>query len=119
MSPIHTAQTTEDPSEKFIAALTASVESLFINNDYTSLFRICRSFIKKRPQLLHDALSKNHSDLLSEFIPVASIEILQQKNEVSESVLLHAIRLNRIEIIKVLLKKKIRKNLLKISMKKK
>ena len=44
-------------------------------------------------------------DLLLKFIPTAQNSILQQKNELDETVLLHAVRLDRIEIIQALLKK--------------
>ena len=89
-----------------IMALSTSFETLFLENNYTSLFRIGRSFIRKHPQIMHDAIDRNHSDVLSKFIPAASIEILQLKNEsLGENTLLHALRLNRIEIIKSLLHK--------------
>ncbi|CAF4231048.1 unnamed protein product, partial [Adineta steineri] len=51
-------------NDKFMDILSKSVESLFQKNDYTQLLRICRTFIKKKPQLLHDAVTNNHSDLL-------------------------------------------------------
>ncbi|CAF3337011.1 unnamed protein product [Rotaria sp. Silwood1] len=102
---LHIDQTSKDINEKLIEKLYAATELLFLNNDYTPLLRICRSFVKKRPQLLHDALIKNHSDLLLKFIPIASIDILQQKNELNETFLLHALRLNRIEIIQALLER--------------
>ncbi|CAF0856077.1 unnamed protein product [Adineta ricciae] len=96
----------KDSSDEIIKALFTSFESLFLENDYTSLLRIGRSFIRKHPQTMHDAISRNHCDVLSKFIPAASIEILQLKNEsLGENTLLHALRLNRIEIVKSLLHK--------------
>ncbi len=112
MPPIHIAPTTDNQNEELMTVLATSVDSLFINNDYTPLLRLCRFFIKKHPQLLHDAVSNNHLDLLLKFLPLASIDILQKKNDVGETILLHAIRLNRIEIIKVLLEKKDSKQLI-------
>ena len=44
--------------------------------------------------------------MLLKFIPVATTDILQYKNEFGETLLLHAVRLNHIEVIKVLLKHK-------------
>ncbi|CAF1188012.1 unnamed protein product [Adineta ricciae] len=101
-----TAGKNKDSSDEIIKALFTSFETLFLENDYTSLLRIGRSFIRKNPQIMHEAISRNHSDVLSKFIPVASIEILQLKNEsLGENTLLHALRLNRIEIVKILLHK--------------
>ncbi|CAF1451012.1 unnamed protein product [Adineta steineri] len=92
-------------NDKFMDILSKSVESLFQKNDYTQLLRICRTFIKKKPQLLHDAVTNNHSDLLLKFIPISTIDMLQEKNKTGENVLLHAIRLNHVEIVKILLEK--------------
>ncbi|CAF1191711.1 unnamed protein product [Rotaria sordida] len=96
---------TKDANKNLIDTIHDAVESLFLNNDYTLFLRLCRPFIKKRPKLLHDALDNNYSDLLLKFIPIASIDILQQTNELGETVLLHALRLNQIEIIQTLLQR--------------
>ena len=103
LPPVHITQRTENSNEDIITTINKIVEALFVNNDDIPLLRFCRSFIKKRPVLLHDALSQNNSDLLVKFIPNATIEILQQKNDLGESFLLHAVRLNCKEIIKSLL----------------
>jgi ankyrin repeat protein len=86
--------------------LGASVELLFLNNDYSLFSRVCRPFIKSHPQLCHDALKNNHIDILLKFIPVATIDILQYKNQSGDTLLLHAARLNHIEVMKVLLEHK-------------
>ncbi|CAF3636284.1 unnamed protein product [Rotaria sordida] len=96
---------TKDANKNLIDTIHDAVESLFLNNDYTLFLRLCRPFIKKRPKLLHDALDNNYSDLLLKFIPIASIDILQQTNELGETILLHALRLNQIEIIQTLLQR--------------
>ena len=44
--------------------------------------------------------------LYQTFISVAGIELLQQKNQFGETVLLHAARLNRVDIVKALLERK-------------
>ena len=81
------------------------VESYFTDNDFNKVLRICRAFIRKRPELLHVAVDRNHSDLIPKFISVASVDLLREKNQFSETVLLHAARLNRVDIIKALLEK--------------
>jgi ankyrin repeat protein len=83
--------------------LHESIELLFSNNDFKPVLRICRPFIRKRPELLHQAISNNYSDLISNFVSVAGTDLLQQKNQFGETVLLHATRLHRIDIIKAVL----------------
>jgi ankyrin repeat protein len=78
----------------------------FSNNDCIPVLLICRSFIQKRPELLQTALNNNHSDLISIFISIDRINLLQQKNQHGETVLLHAVRLNRVTIFKTLIEKK-------------
>ncbi|CAF4499213.1 unnamed protein product, partial [Rotaria sp. Silwood2] len=78
---------------------------LFTDNNSKPILRFCRPFIVKRPELLHTAIKNNYSDLPSKFISVAKINLLQQKNESGETVLLHAARLNRIDIVKAVLEK--------------
>jgi ankyrin repeat protein len=95
----------DDQFEQVLAILADSIESLFVNNDFTLFLRICRPFIRKRPQLLHNAIDNNHSDLIPKFIPIASIDLLREKNQLGETVLLHAARLNRVDVIKALLEK--------------
>ncbi len=80
--------------------LHESIELLFSNNDFKPILRICRPFIRKNPELLHQAISNNYSDLISNFVSVAGTDLLQQKNQFGETVLLHATRLHRIDIIK-------------------
>jgi ankyrin repeat protein len=74
-------------------------------NDFKQVLRICRPFIRGNPELLHVAVDRNHSDLIPKFISIAKIDLLQEKNQFGETVLLHAARLNRVDIIKVLLEK--------------
>jgi ankyrin repeat protein len=67
---------------------------------------LCRPFIKKRPQWLHQAINTNHLCWLCKFLPLASSDTLQEKNEQGESVLLHATRLNRINVVRELFNSK-------------
>jgi ankyrin repeat protein len=99
------AQMFQNPTEEMITKLAASIQSLFIDNDYSPFLRLSRSFLKKSPELIHNAIINNHTDLLLKFIPIASINILQQRNQLGETVLLHAARLNRTEIMKALLER--------------
>ncbi|CAF0849512.1 unnamed protein product [Rotaria sordida] len=103
LSSINTNQT--DYNQQLLDKLSGYIATLFTDNDYKPILRFCRPFIQKRPELLHIAIKNNHSDLLSKFIPIAKINILQQKNEFGETVLLHATRLNCIDIVKALLEK--------------
>jgi ankyrin repeat protein len=100
LSPIN-----EDASQQILDKLAHGIASLFSNKDFLPVLRICRPFIRKRPELLHEAISKNYSDLLPNFISVAGIKLLHQKNQFGETVLLHAARLNRIDIIKAILRR--------------
>jgi ankyrin repeat protein len=95
----------EDPSEQILNKLADSIASLFSNQDFKPVLRICRPFIRKRPELLHEAIRKNSSDLISNFISVAGIELLQEKNQLGETILLHAARLNRVNIVEAILRK--------------
>jgi ankyrin repeat protein len=97
--------TNEDPSQIILDKLAESVASLFCNEDFKPILRICRPFIRKRPELLHAAISNNHSDLIPKFIPIATIDLLREKNRLGETTLLHAARLNRIDIIRAILEK--------------
>ncbi|CAF3425593.1 unnamed protein product [Rotaria sp. Silwood2] len=106
LSSLKTDETSKDASIDVIDKIRDAAELLFLKNDYTLFLRLCRSFVKKRPKLLHDALDNNYFDLLLKFIPIATIEILQLKNELDETFLLHSLRLNRIEIIQALLERK-------------
>lgn len=62
-------------------------------------------FIKRRPELFHHAIAENYSQLITSFAPVAGTELLQQKNELGETPLLHGVRLNRAAFIQALLKR--------------
>jgi ankyrin repeat protein len=97
--------TNEDPSQIILDKLAESVASLFCNEDFRPTLRICRPFIRNRPELLHAAISNNHSDLVPKFIAIATIDLLREKNQLGETTLLHAARLNRIDIIRAILKK--------------
>ncbi|CAF1022558.1 unnamed protein product [Adineta steineri] len=83
-----------------------SIELLFTTNNFTPLLRICRLFVQKQPHLFHTAIENNYFYLLSQFIPIVSLKLLQQKNQLGETVLLHILRLNRLDIFKILLEKK-------------
>jgi len=104
-SSINTNQTNnnEDPLH---TTVRNSIEKLFTNNDFKPLLRSCRIFVRQRPELLHHAIANNYSDLVSTFVPVAGIELLQHKNQFGETALLHAARLNHVDIIKALLERK-------------
>jgi ankyrin repeat protein len=97
--------TTTDTDDAVMNKLANSIESIFLNNDYDAFFRVCRSFLKNSPELIHTAIDNNYMDLLLKFIPTSLNVILQQKNSLGETVLLHALRLNRLEIIQAILKK--------------
>ncbi|CAF0934836.1 unnamed protein product [Adineta steineri] len=100
--PVKSNQTTDTNSEKH----EENIATLFTTNSFTPLLRICRSTIKKQPHLFHTAIENNYSYLLSQFIPIATLELLQLTNQLGETVLLHILRLNRLDIFKILLEKK-------------
>ncbi|CAF0899054.1 unnamed protein product [Adineta steineri] len=83
-----------------------SIELLFTTNSFTPLLRICRLFVQKQPHLFHTAIENNYSYLLSQFIPIATLKLLQQTNQLGETILLHILRLNRLDILKILLEHK-------------
>lgn len=104
---MHLPQTTTvDPNDKLMNALADCIKSLYVEDDYKPFIRLSRAFLKKSPEIIHNALINNNSEILLKLIPIASIEILQQKNQSGETIFLHALRLNRIEIIKILLENK-------------
>ena len=84
------------------AKVYESVTALFSENDLKPFLRISRAFIRKQPQLLHIAIQSNHSDLLVKFIPGTNIDLFQSTNHNGESFLLHAVRLNRLSVVKAL-----------------
>ncbi|CAF4732012.1 unnamed protein product [Rotaria sp. Silwood1] len=102
-SSINTNQTTS--TQQLLDKLSDDVVKLFTENDSKPILRFCRPFIAKRPELLHMAIQNNRSDLPSKFISIAKFDLLKQKNELGETVLLHATRLNRIDIVQALLEK--------------
>ncbi|CAF4035794.1 unnamed protein product [Rotaria magnacalcarata] len=104
-SSINTPEANYNYNEQLLNKISDATQSLFTNNDFKSILRICRSFIQKRPELLHNSISNNYADLLTKFIPIAPIDLLKKTNEFGETVLLHAIRLNRITIVKDILKR--------------
>lgn len=85
--------------------LKENIEILFNNNDYKPLLRTCRIYVRKKPELLHEAIEKNYSDLISTFVPVAGVELLEHKNQLGETALLQATRLNQFNIIKAILER--------------
>ena len=86
--------------------LNESIEQLFVNNDYQPILRTCRSHVQKRPKLLHNAISHGYSDLVSTFVPIAGMKLMQEKNEHGETVLLQAVRLNHLNIVRAVLRRK-------------
>lgn len=92
----------DDISQQILYKLTNSIKFLFINQDFLPILRIFRPFIRKHPQLLHQAMINNTSDLILKFISIAGIELLQEKNQYGETILLHAIRLNRFDIVQII-----------------
>ncbi|CAM2705369.1 unnamed protein product [Rotaria socialis] len=101
-----TDSTVEDVNDTLITALKKAFISFFSRNDNKFFLRLGRSFIEKQPEILHDALKNNQSSHLIEFIQVARIDILQQKNEHNETFVLYAVRLNRVDVIQALLERK-------------
>lgn len=94
-----------NPNEQMMKTLAASIESIFLHDDYNDFFRVCRAFLLKSPQLIHRSLDNNHFDLLLKFIPISLNEILQKTNDHGETFLLHVIRLDRLPIIQAILTK--------------
>ncbi|CAF1295150.1 unnamed protein product [Adineta ricciae] len=88
------------------AKVYESVTALFSENDLKPFLRISRAFIRKQPQLLHIAIARNYSDLLVKFIPGTNIDLFQSTNPHGESLLLHAVRLNRLSVVRALLELK-------------
>ena len=86
--------------------LQRTVTALFADNDYKPLLILSRAIIAMIPTLLHSAISNNHSDLLTKFIPIAKSPLLQHENELGDTALLHAARLNRLDVVRVLLERK-------------
>lgn len=102
-----TSTTQTDAHESPLAQkLHESMQSLFVDNDYKPLFRLCRKNIQNNPEFLHTAISNNYSDLVSKFIPVAGTELMQKKNQHGKTVLLHAAHLNRLQMVKAALERK-------------
>ncbi|CAF0934885.1 unnamed protein product [Adineta steineri] len=83
-----------------------SIALLFTTNSFTPLLRICRLFVQKQPHLFHTAIEKNYFYLLSQFIPITPLKLLQQKNQLGETILLHILRLNHLDVLKILLEHK-------------
>lgn len=86
--------------------LNESIEHLFLHNDYQPILRTCRLSVQKRPELLHHAIRHGYSDLVSTFVPIAGMKLMQEKNEQGETVLLHAARLNHCKIVQAVLGRK-------------
>ncbi|CAF0934854.1 unnamed protein product [Adineta steineri] len=101
-----TSQPLDDPTIKVFEKLEEYTITLFTSNSFTPFVRLCRSTIKKQPHLFHTAIENNYSYLLSQFIPDVPLELLQQKNQLGETILLHTLRLNRLDILKILLEHK-------------
>lgn len=86
--------------------LNESIEQLFLHNDYQPILRTCRLCVQKRPELLHHAIQHGYSDLVSTFVPIAGMKLIQEKNEQGETVLLHAARLNHWKIVRAVMGRK-------------
>ncbi|CAF4203164.1 unnamed protein product, partial [Adineta steineri] len=93
-------QTTGEAIEKL---LEENIITLFTSNSFTPLLSTCRFAVKKHPHLFHTAIENNYSYLLFQFIPITLRKLLQQKNESGETILLHTLRLNRLDSLKILL----------------
>ena len=92
----------DDVDQVLLNKIDDSIDALFSENDLKPFLRISRAFIRKQPQLLHIAIQSNHSDLLVKFIPGTNIDLFQSTNHNGESFLLHAVRLNRLSVVKAL-----------------
>ena len=106
LPPMHLTEPKDDEYEKLLDKIIVAVVSLFADNDNKPLFRLSRPLLKRKPQTLHQALDNDHLSLMVDFIPLASLEILQARNERGETLLLHAIRLNRINVVQALMDSK-------------
>lgn len=105
-SSTNNSATKQDNAQQLMDKLSDCVDSLFSNHDWKPLLRICRTYVKGRPEILHNAISHNYLDLLTKFIPIVPIDLLQMKNESDETILHHAVRLNHVDIVELLLEKK-------------
>lgn len=103
---MHLAEPQENDYEKLLAKIIEAVVSLFADNDNKPLFRLSRPLLRRKSQTLHQALDNDHLSLMIDFVPLASLEILQARNERGETLLLHAIRLNRINVVQALMDSK-------------
>ena len=85
--------------------LSDCVTSLFANNDSELLLRLFPLFTRKCTELFHGAIINNYFVLMSSFMSITPNNLLQQKKELDETILLHIACLNRIDILKALLEK--------------
>jgi len=103
----HSVETpSPNPSaDNFSDILVKCISAVFINNDFDDFYRLCRGQLREKPELLHTAIENNNIDVLIKSIPLSLNSILRLKNSNGETALLHAIRLNRIEIVQAILNK--------------
>lgn len=92
-------------ADNFSDILVKCISAVFINNDFDDFYRLCRGQLREKPELLHTAIENNNIDVLIKSIPLSLNSILRLKNSNGETALLHAIRLNRIEIVQAILNK--------------
>lgn len=97
------ASSYEEQVKDVINKLSEMTEALFGRGDEKPLLRICRPFIKKQPGILHRALENGHDDILMKFLPLAPLEVLHHRDQQNGTLLFHALRLNRVNIVKEIL----------------
>jgi len=93
------------PSEQIVCLMNKlrdMTTSLFVNQDEKPLLLICRPFIKEHPEMIHRALENNDEDRLMKYLPLAPVPVLQYRFEGKETFLFHAIRLNRLNLVRTL-----------------
>ena len=100
--PVSNRSSENDELSKVVEKFRGAVESVMTNNDSAPLMRIFRAFIKESPQWVHQALMSGHDFWLNQYLPYAPLTVLQYTNEQQETILIHALKLNRISVVKTL-----------------
>ncbi|CAF0922379.1 unnamed protein product [Didymodactylos carnosus] len=92
----------------FIQNLCLSLHDFILNNDATLLFRCTRLLIHRHEEiLLEKAIQNGHLTLAKQLIKVLQIDTLKRRNERGETALLLAAKLNRKDLIELLLNRHI------------
>lgn len=94
--------TPKEQLDRLMDKLCDMTNALFLNRNERPLLLICRPFVKEHPEIVHEALAQGYDDLLIKYLPLAALIVLQHRFEGRETFLLHAIRLNRLEVVRVL-----------------